>query len=71
MTNKGSTLNKAQDDLLTDKEAAKYLGLSEKSGHITLQRWVRKGVLKGGRVGDFYRFKKQDLDDFVFTVREY
>lgn len=53
--------------LLTDREAATYLGLSAKNGHLTVKRWVREGKLRAGRVGDLYRFKKQDLDDFAYS----
>lgn len=56
-----------RDVLLTDREAAQYLKLSPKSGHITIKRMVQRGLLKAGRVGDLYRFRKRDLDDFVFS----
>jgi excisionase family DNA binding protein len=55
--------------LWTDKEAAEYLGLSAKTGYQTLQKWVRMGLLKSGRVGDHYRFRKEDLDEFVFSKK--
>lgn len=54
---------------LTDREAAVYLKLSAKFGHITIQRWAREGILRGGKVGDRWRFRKADLDDFVFAKR--
>lgn len=53
--------------LLTDKEAAIYLKLSSKFGYITVQKWARDGRLRGGKVGDHWRFRKEDLDDFVFS----
>jgi excisionase family DNA binding protein len=58
-----------EDELLTDRQAAEYLKLSEKWGWQTIQKWVKEGKLRAGRVGDHYRFKKQDLDDFVFAKR--
>lgn len=57
------------DELLTAKEAASYLKLSKKRGHETIMRWVREGQLRAGRVGDLYRFRKADIDDFVFSKR--
>ena len=56
-------------ELLTDRDAAKYMRLSPKFGYITIQRWAREGRLRGGRVGDHWRFRKEDLDDFVFAKR--
>ena len=56
----------AQDKLFDSHEAAKYLKLSEKNGFITVERYARFGRLKGGQIGRSWRFRKQDLDDFVF-----
>lgn len=53
--------------LLTHREAAAYLKLSPRFGYMTVQRWARLGILRGGKVGDHWRFKRSDLDDFVFT----
>lgn len=58
-----------EDRLMNDKEAARYLGLSKKWGYMTVQKWVRQGLIRAGRVGDLYRFRRQDLDDFVFSKR--
>ncbi len=55
--------------LLTDREAASYLKLSPKFGYITVQRWARLGTLRGGKVGDHWRFRREDLDDFVFAKK--
>lgn len=57
------------DRPLTDKEAAVYLKLAPLSGYQTLQKLVRKGLLRAGRVGKHYRFRKQDLDDFLFSKK--
>jgi excisionase family DNA binding protein len=54
------------DALLTDREAAAYMKLATRFGYISVQRWARLGLLRGGKVGDQWRFRKQDLDDFVF-----
>lgn len=58
-----------ENELLTDRQAAEYLKLSPKWGFEQVQKWARKGLIKCGRVGDHYRFRKQDLDDFVFAKR--
>lgn len=58
-----------ENELLTDRQAAEYLKLSTKWGWQTIQKWVKEGKLKAGRVGDHYRFRKQDLEDFVFAKR--
>lgn len=55
--------------MMTDREAAAYLKLSPKFGYITVQRWARLGSLHGGKVGDRWRFRKEDLDDFVFAKK--
>lgn len=52
---------------MTDRQAAAYLGLTTKFGYITVQKWARTGLLRGGKAGDQWRFKKEDLDDFVFS----
>lgn len=53
--------------LMTDRETAVYMRLSPRFGYITVQRWARLGVLKGGKVGDHWVFRKEDIDDFVFA----
>lgn len=59
----------AHSDLLTDREASAYLRLSPRWGYISVQKWARSGVLRGGKVGDHWRFRKEDLDDFVFSKK--
>lgn len=58
-----------EDELFTAKEAASYMKLSKKNGYQTVMKWVRAGLLRSGRVGDLYRFRKQDIDDFIFSKR--
>lgn len=50
------------------KEVAKYLKMRPKTGHRTVLRWVREGKLKCGYVGNFLRFRKEDVDDMVFSA---
>ena len=56
-------------DLLTAKEAAAYLRMSPGWGYQTLQKLVPEGKIRAGIVGDHYLFRKQDLDDFIFSKR--
>ncbi len=51
---------------MTDREAAIYLKLSPRFGYLTVQKWAREGKLRGGKVGDHWRFRKEDLNDYVF-----
>jgi len=52
----------------TAEEVAQYLKLSPKNGFRTIQRWVREGRLKCGRVGDCMRFRKEDVDNCLFAT---
>jgi excisionase family DNA binding protein len=54
------------EELLTDREVAKYLKLNKDSGHIAVRKWAKEGKLKAGRAGDLWRFLKSDVDDFIF-----
>jgi len=56
-------------ELMTDREVATYLKLSPKSGWRTIRRWVDEGRIKYGRAGHFLRFRKEDVDDFVFNFK--
>ena len=47
--------------IMTPKEAAKYLGLHP----ITVYRLVKKGKLPGFKVGGQWRFKKDLLDEWI------
>jgi len=60
-------MNFTDDRLFDDREAAVYLRLKGEFAYKTVQRWVRAGKLRAGRAGYLYRFRKQDLDDFVFS----
>ena len=48
-------------EILTPKEAAKYLGLHL----ITVYRLTKKGKLPGFKVGGQWRFKKDLLDSWI------
>lgn len=56
-------------DLMTDREAAAYLRLSAKFGHVMVQRLARTGLIRAGKVGAHWRFRKEDLDDYVFSKK--
>jgi len=47
--------------IMTPKEAAKYLGLHL----ITIYRLIKKGELPGFKVGGQWRFKKDLLDAWI------
>lgn len=56
------------DELMTDKEVAKYLKLSKKTGHFAVRKWAKEGRLRAGKAGDLWRFRKEDVDDFTFPA---
>ncbi|UCG34593.1 MAG: helix-turn-helix domain-containing protein [Candidatus Omnitrophota bacterium] len=51
----------ARTQIMTPKEAAKYLGLHL----ITIYRLIKKGELPGFKVGGQWRFKKDLLDTWI------
>ena len=55
------------DELMTAKDVAKYLKLNKKTGHFSVHRWAKEGKLKAGKAGSFWRFRKEDVDDFTFA----
>lgn len=53
--------------IMTPKEAARYLGLHL----ITIYRLIKKGELPGFKVGGQWRFKKDLLDTWIANkIRE-
>lgn len=54
---------------LTAREAATYMKMTNKYSYITVQRWARTGLLRGGKRGDEWVFHKEDLDNFIFPKR--
>ena len=53
-----SSSGNKQDDWLTAKAAAKFLGVTTR----TLSIWRQKGVLKVSKIGRKLRFKRSDLE---------
>lgn len=49
--------------IMTPKEAAKYLGLHL----ITIYRLIKKGELPGFKIGGQWRFKKDLLDSWILS----
>lgn len=47
--------------LLTSKQAADVLQIHPK----TLQRYARRGTIPGIRIGDLWRFRASDLDQWI------
>ena len=50
-----------QDDILTIEEVAKYLRVSER----TVYDWAQKGEIPAGKIGTVWRFKKQEVENWV------
>lgn len=53
----------SRTQIMTPKEAAKYLGLHL----ITIYRLIKKGQLPGFKVGGQWRFKKDLLDEWILS----
>ena len=51
----------AQSDILTPEEAAGYLRVHPQ----TVYRRLRAGMLPGAKVGDQWRLRKADLDEYL------
>ncbi|MBL4821246.1 MAG: helix-turn-helix domain-containing protein [Gammaproteobacteria bacterium] len=49
------------DEILTLKEVAEYLKLAEKTAY----RLAAKGKLPGFKVGGSWRFKKEDIEQWI------
>lgn len=69
MSNKGSTLIPPVDKLWTSREVAEYMRLDSPFSYQVVERWAREGRLRCGYAGDKPRFKKEHVDDFVFSKR--
>jgi PTS system nitrogen regulatory IIA component len=50
-----------EDEILTLEEVAKYLRVSER----TVYDWVQKGEIPSGKIGTVWRFKKQEIENWV------
>ena len=61
MEKKTKDKSRSRTQIMTPKEAAKYLGLHL----ITIYRLIKKGELPGFKVGGQWRFKKDLLDDWI------
>jgi len=56
----------AEDDtLLTRKQVALLLGLSERS----VSSYAKKGILKGYRLAGLLRFKRYEIDEAIKKMR--
>jgi excisionase family DNA binding protein len=49
------------DPLLTIDATAEVLGVSEK----TIRRWISGGLLRAAKLGNQWRIRPRDLEDFV------
>lgn len=50
-------MSQADDQLLTTKQLAEYLGVSER----TIRRWCAEGRIKSIRIGRTVRFRLSDI----------
>ena len=48
-------------DIMTLEELAKYLRVSER----TVYDWANKGEIPGGKIGTSWRFKREDIENWV------
>ncbi len=53
----------AASDLLTRKQAAKYLGVSEQT--LAVWKCTKRYALPVVKVGRLAKYRKSDLDDFI------
>lgn len=53
------------DEILTLKEVAKYLKLTDKTAY----RLTAEGKLSGFKVGDSWRFQKEDIENCIETSK--
>lgn len=49
------------DNLLTPEEVAEKLKISV----YTVKNYLRKGTIKGIKVGDLWRVREEDLEEFI------
>lgn len=50
-----------EDSILTIEEVAKYLKISER----TIYDWAQKGDIPAGKLGNVWRFRKSEIDQWV------
>ena len=50
-----------EDSILTIEEVAKYIKISER----TIYDWVQKGDIPAGKLGNVWRFSKNEIDQWV------
>ena len=49
------------EPLLTTEEVARLLNTTEAS----VRRWLRKGEIRGTRIGDEWRIRRADLEEYM------
>lgn len=53
--------NNSFDSLLTLQDAMKYLNVSRSM----INRLLKRGELKGIKIGNVWRFQKKDIEEFI------
>ncbi len=51
----------------TTSELASYLKVIPR----TIKRWIKKGVLKPIKISNLLFFKKEDVENFIKSLKEY
>lgn len=54
-------MSEIADRWLSVEEIAKYLGVS----HDTIYRWIDKRAMPASKVGRFWKFKRDEVDEWV------
>jgi excisionase family DNA binding protein len=54
-------------DLLTRKEAAKFLGISL----VTLNEWSKRGTVRGHRIASRIRYKRAELEGSLKAINTF
>jgi excisionase family DNA binding protein len=49
------------DPLLNVRDVARWIGVSDR----TIQQWAEAGQLRGFKIGRAWRFRKEDVEDFI------
>ena len=52
-------------EIMTAKELASYLKMSPEWGYQTIQRMARQGKIKGTRIGDLWRFTRDQVQAYL------
>ncbi len=60
-----ATPAKEMPDVMTAKQVAGVLKMSPQWGHMHVQKMAREGKINGFKVGDLWRFKREQVEAFM------